>query len=300
MYFNIQRFSTHDGDGIRTILFLKGCTLACPWCQNPESRSRLPSVLYDSRRCISGCERCTEQCAAIHRDSQHSLTIDRAQLSQQDVEKLRHCCPAQALTVCGNPLDSEAIYAELISDKAFFIQGGGGVTFSGGEPLLHSEWVAELAQRLHQEPNITTAIETCLHAPKQAVQRLLPHIDCWLTDLKHVDANKFQHWTKGSIKPILRNFALLAEHHARFIIRIPVIPEFNASDQELRAMIDYAVTLSGCEAIHLLPYHTLGMNKYQLLDEPYLCSTQPLNDPDLLKRCQSYAEQYALPVTIRG
>lgn len=299
MYFNIQRFSTHDGDGIRTILFLKGCTLACPWCQNPESRSKGYSLLYDPRLCIAGCSRCQQQRTAISRTPEKTLQINRSLLTQDDYQALQQCCPAQALTICGNPIEVDQIYHELMRDKAFYQQGGG-ITFSGGEPLHQSDLVEQLCRRIHQEDGVTTAIETCLHAPAKAVKQLLPHIDCWLTDLKHIDGQKFQQWTHGSLHPIQRNFALLAEHQARFIIRIPVIPEFNATDQELQAMIDYAASLGGCEAIHLLPYHTLGMNKYQLLGEPYQCSTSPLNDPDLLARCQDYAQRYALPVTIRG
>ncbi|PWI31978.1 glycyl-radical enzyme activating protein [Vibrio albus] len=297
-YFNIQRFSTHDGDGIRTILFLKGCSLNCPWCQNPESLSAKPSLVFDQRICLDSCSLCTG-CPAINRE-QGDIQIDRTSMSVGDIENLRQVCPAEALCVVGEEAGSEELYELLMRDKPFYDQSGGGVTFSGGEPLLQSGLVAELAQRLQQQ-NINTAVETCMHVPWKNIERVVPHVDCWLTDLKHVDAEKFQSWTKGSMTRVLANFGRLSNEASRIVIRVPVVPDFNDTEEELQAIIDFAAALPQCHELHLLPYHILGINKYHLLDLPYQCAREPLDKPELLEHAKHYAESnYQLSVTIRG
>lgn len=297
-YFNIQRFSTHDGDGIRTILFLKGCSLNCPWCQNPESLSVKPSLMFDRRLCVDTCSLCTG-CPAINR-VEGKLQIDRASLTAGDIESLRRLCPAEALSVVGGEADADSLFDLLLRDKPFYAQSQGGVTFSGGEPLMQSGLVAELAQRLQQQ-GINTAIETCLHVPWKNIETVQPHIDCWLTDLKHVDADKFQRWTKGSMKRVLANFDRLSNEASRIIIRVPVVPDFNDTEAELQAIIDFAAALPQCHELHLLPYHTLGINKYHLLDQSYQCADKPLDKPELLEQARHYAEStYQLSVTIRG
>lgn len=299
MYFNIQRFSTHDGDGIRSILFLKGCSLACPWCQNPESRSEKYSLLYDPRSCLSDCHLCEKACSKIQR-TEDGIDIERAKLTQEDIQNLQGICPTQALDVCGQAIQTEHLLDTLLKDKPFYDQSQGGVTFSGGEPLMQSEVVADLAQKLHQH-DVSTAIETCMHVPWKNVEQVLPHIDCWLTDLKHTDEHKFQDWAKGSLKRIKSNFQKLAPHAKRIVIRVPVVPDFNDTDEELQNIIDFAASLESCHEVHLLPYHTFGMNKYKLLDMPYLCATKPLNKPELLERAKTYAQNNTqLNVKIRG
>lgn len=297
-YFNIQRFSTHDGDGIRTILFLKGCSLNCPWCQNPESLSAKPSLLFDQRLCLDECSLCTG-CSAINR-AEGRIKIDRVAVSSDELKTLKNICPAEALSVVGEESDAGSLFDILMRDKPFYDQSNGGVTFSGGEPLMQAELVAELAQRL-QNQKVNTAIETCMHAPWKNIESVLPYIDCWLTDLKHVNAEKFQRWTKGSLKRVLANFDRLSNEASRIIIRVPVVPEFNDTEAELQAIIDFAAALPQCHELHLLPYHTLGINKYHLLDQPYLCADKPLDKPELLEYAKNYAEStHQLSVTIRG
>ncbi|PSW06571.1 glycyl-radical enzyme activating protein [Photobacterium lipolyticum] len=302
MYFNIQRFSTHDGDGIRSILFLKGCSLACPWCQNPESRSKKRSLLFDQRSCLDECNLCQQACSAIQRDANGNIKINRSRLNDNDLIKLENTCPTQALSVCGKEAVADELCTILLKDKPYYIQSDGGVTFSGGEPLMQPELIATLAKRMYQE-KINTAVETCLHVPWKNIERVLPHIDCWLTDLKHTDEAKFQRWTKGSLKRIKTNFEQLANKAKRIVIRVPVIPGFNDTEEDLRAIIDFAVSLESCKELHLLPYHTLGMNKYHLLDMPYLCSDKPLGKPELLESAKQYAQTHCnrkLLVTVRG
>lgn len=302
MYFNIQRFSTHDGDGIRSILFLKGCSLACPWCQNPESRSPDLSLLYDQRLCLSDCNLCQDKNDHINRDDNDVLTIDRDCLTTNDIENLRDVCPSQALTVCGKEETVDELCEQLLKDKPFYLQSEGGVTFSGGEPLLQPDMVSAIASRMHEE-GINTAVETCLHVPWKNIEKVLPHIDCWLTDLKHTDNDIFLSWAHGSLKRIHSNLEKLAKHAKRIVIRVPVVPGFNDNEVALKKIIDFAAGLDNCDELHLLPYHTLGINKYQLLDMPYLCADKPLNKPELLETACSYASTHpvqTINVKIRG
>lgn len=310
MYFNIQRFSTHDGDGIRSILFLKGCSLSCPWCQNPESRSEKRSLLFDERSCIANCTLCVsaykktlrpvdEMVDGVSRvDNQ--IMINRRALKQDQLIALEKVCPTQALTVCGDEAKSDALFGILMKDKPFYDQSQGGVTFSGGEPLMQADLVAELAERLH-ENQVSTAIESCMHVPWKNIATVVPHIDCWLVDLKHTDEEKFLSWAKGSLKRIKDNFLKLAPIAKRIVIRVPVVPGFNDTPEELQAIIDFAASLESCQELHLLPYHTLGINKYRLLDMPYDCSDQPLNKPELLESAMQYAsDNTQLNVIVRG
>ncbi|NOI67070.1 glycyl-radical enzyme activating protein [Vibrio sp. 99-8-1] len=299
MHFNIQRFSTHDGDGIRSILFLKGCSLACPWCQNPESRSEKYSLLFDERSCLNDCSLCCNQGSAIER-SNGKVTINRQMLNQEQLIALQDLCPTQALTVVGQQSKAEELFDTLMKDKPFYDQSGGGVTFSGGEPLMQASLVSVLAEKLKQH-GVSTAIETCLHVPWKNIQQTAPHIDSWLADLKHTDDEKFFSWAKGSAKRIKSNLKQLDSIAKRIVIRVPVVAEFNDTDDELKEIINFAASLESCNELHLLPYHTLGINKYRLLDMPYLCSDKPLNNPELLERAQLYArENTQLNVTVRG
>jgi len=302
VYFNIQRFSTHDGDGIRSILFLKGCSLSCRWCANPESRSAKPELLFDARLCLKDCSLCTHACPAISRQANGKLAIDRQQMGQDDLVTMRGLCPAKALTVCGETAEIDELCKTLLRDKPFYLKSGGGVTFSGGEPLLQPELVAAIAKCMHAD-DINTAMETCLHAPWKNIEQVLPHIDCWLADLKHTDEAIFKQWTNGSIRRIKTNLERLAVHANRLVIRVPVVPGFNDTEDALRSIIDFAASLDHCSELHLLPYHTLGIGKHELLDIPYTCSDKPLDKPELLASVKNYAETHPvtpLTVTIRG
>lgn len=293
MFFNIQRFSTHDGDGIRSILFLKGCSLACPWCQNPESRSEKRSLLFDKRLCIKDCDLCLRVTDNITRNEKNEINIKRKDINEDELDRLVTACPSKALTVCGEAVYEDELCEALLKDKAFYLESNGGVTFSGGEPLMQPTLVSNVAKRIHEQ-GINTAIETCMHVPWKNIEQALPHIDCWLTDLKHTNPEKFQSWAKGSLSRIKNNFQQLAKQGKRIVIRVPVVPGFNDTQEELHRIIDFAASLQTCTELHLLPYHTLGTNKYNLLDMRYQCSDKPLNNPQLLANAQQYAQNHPL------
>ncbi|MBW7983947.1 glycyl-radical enzyme activating protein [Enterobacillus tribolii] len=299
MIFNIQRYSTHDGPGIRTVVFLKGCSLGCRWCQNPESRAQAKDVLFDARLCLADCDLCRQAAPEVIEKTPDGPRILRDRLQPEHIRALETCCPTLALTVCGEEKNAEEIMATVRRDKPFYARSGGGITLSGGEPFM-SPQLAEQLFRLSHEEGIHTAVETCLHVPWRYIEPSLPYVDLFLADLKHVDERAFKQWTDGSAKRVLKNLRNLAQAGKKIIIRVPLIPGFNADEAAVKAIIDFAADLPGVEEIHFLPYHTLGMNKYVLLDQPYQAPDKPLDDPELLTFAQSYAERSGLKMTLRG
>ncbi|HGS5938629.1 TPA: glycyl-radical enzyme activating protein [Klebsiella pneumoniae] len=299
MIFNIQRYSTHDGPGIRTVVFLKGCSLGCRWCQNPESRARSEDLLYDSRLCLAGCELCQQAAPAVITRTLDGLIIHRQNVNDSHIAALRDCCPTTALTVCGEEKSVEEIMATVLRDKPFYDRSGGGITLSGGEPFMNPTLAQALFEASHQA-GIHTAVETCLHVPWKYIEPSLPFVDLFLADLKHVDEAVFQQWTDGSARRVLDNLQRLAQAGKKMIIRVPLIQGFNASEADIAAITDFAADRLQVIEIHYLPYHTLGMNKYQLLSQPYTAPDKPLDAPELLAFAQDYAQSKGLTAILRG
>lgn len=299
MIFNIQRYSTHDGPGIRTVVFLKGCSLGCRWCQNPESRARSEDLLYDSRLCLAGCELCQQAAPAVITRTLDGLIIHRQNVNDSHIAALRDCCPTTALTVCGEEKSVEEIMATVLRDKPFYDRSGGGITLSGGEPFMNPTLAQALFEASHQA-GIHSAVETCLHVPWKYIEPSLPFVDLFLAVLKHVDEAVFQQWTDGSARRVLDNLQRLAQAGKKMIIRVPLIQGFNASEADIAAITDFAADRLQVSEIHYLPYHTLGMNKYQLLSQPYTAPDKPLDAPELLAFAQDYAQSKGLTAILRG
>ena len=299
MIFNIQRYSTHDGPGIRTVVFLKGCSLGCRWCQNPESRARGREVPFDARLCLEGCDLCQQAAPTAITRALNGLLIQRDRLSESDLDTLTDCCPTQALTVCGETQSVEEIMATVLRDKAFYTRSGGGITLSGGEPFMHPDLALALFRASHEQ-GIHTAVETCLHVPWHYIEPSLPYVDLFLADLKHVDSKTFKQWTDGSARRVLDNLRRLAQAGKQMTIRVPLIPGFNADEQSITDITRFAADELNVREIHFLPYHTLGMNKYTLLNQPYTAPGKPLDAPALLAFAQDYARQKGLTATLRG
>lgn len=299
MIFNIQRYSTHDGPGIRTVVFLKGCSLRCRWCQNPESYSQHQEVLFDARFCLQGCELCQQTVPQAITRQWEQVTLFREKLQPQDLAALANCCPTQALTLCGEEQSVAEIMATVRRDKPFYDRSAGGITLSGGEPFMQPQ-LAEALLRASHEEGIHTAVETCLHVPWRYVAPSLPYINLFLADLKHTDEAKFQAWTKGSAKRVLANLRKVTAAGKSMTIRVPLIPGFNADRQSLRQIVDFAAGELQASDIHFLPYHTLGRNKYALLDQPYLAPDKPLTCKHIIDFAQTYAERRGLKTLLRG
>ncbi|MFS2223194.1 glycyl-radical enzyme activating protein [Pantoea sp. B65] len=299
MIFNIQRYSTHDGPGIRTVVFLKGCSLGCRWCQNPESRSRKKDILFDARLCMEGCDLCQQAVPEIIERTLNGIVIDREKIEERHFALLQDVCPGQALTVCGEEADVDKIMSTVLRDKPFYQRSGGGMTISGGEPFMSPETAFELFKRSHEQ-GIHTAVETCLHVPWSYIEPSLPYVDLFLADLKHVNAKIFKEWTDGSAHRVMANLKKLSTAGKKIVIRVPLIPQFNADKDSIISIIDFAANELDVLDIHILPYHTLGMNKYTLLDQPYLAAKKPLDDAELLEFAEKYAHEKGLKITLRG
>lgn len=298
MIFDLQRYSTHDGPGIRTLVFLKGCSLACLWCQNPESRSPKPDILLDRRQCIEGCRLCSQTCPAILRDSE-GIQLTRSALNAEDMERLRGLCPSEALQVCGRDETLDTLMDTILRDRPFFERSGGGVTLSGGEPFMQPDFAAALLARCKAQ-GLHTAVESCLHVPWHHIEPSLPSLDLLLADLKHVDEKRFFDWTRGKVELPIANLKRLAERGVPMQIRVPLIPGFNADRESIEAITDTAASFGTVQEIHFLPYHTLGMGKYALLDLPYQAPDTQLDDPDLLSFAHAYAQRQGLTPVTRG
>ena len=265
MIFNIQRFSLHDGDGIRTLIFYKGCPLRCQWCSNPESHTFGYSILYDPGRCqqFGDCIRALP--GAISRSNGHALEIRRGEI--HDPVELNDLCASRALVLSGENRPVEELMAEIEKDLPFY-GNEGGVTLSGGEPLSQDQDLIQLLQRL-REKKISTFIETSLHVGWTRIERCIGLVGTFLVDLKHTDPEKFRRFTGGDVRLVIRNLEQLAYFGARVIVRIPVIPGFNHSQPEIRQMVDRLALIRGIEEIHFLPYHTFGVEKYRMLGLEY-------------------------------
>jgi len=297
MIFDIQRFSTHDGSGIRTIVFFKGCPLHCPWCENPESQSFGSELLYDPGKCI-GCLDCTR----VGEKGEISARDGRIHINRQRIknpEMYRHVCPANALQVVGEEKSVADIIGEIEKDLPFYRNSGGGVTISGGEPFGQPKLLIRLLQALDRR-GIDANVETSLQARWRDIEASLPYVDTFLADLKHTDAETLREYTGGDLDLILENFRSLDRNGARVVVRVPVIPGFNDSDEAIGEMITFAASLANVREINFLPYHTLGMNKAVQIGREYQYLTRL---PDWNGRLDHYtrmAEQNGLATNIGG
>jgi pyruvate formate lyase activating enzyme len=277
MIFDIQRFSTHDGPGIRTVVFFKGCPLSCAWCENPESQSFRPELLYTRARCVS-CGSCVAAAGGegLRADPAGGILIDR---SVEPRPELGAACPALALRIAGRELGVEAIMAEVLKDASFFAKSGGGLTISGGEPLAQAEFALELLEAALAE-GVDIAIETCLAVPRAGVERAAALPLHWLADLKHTDAAAFRAAaSRAGASGVdagvpLGNLEYLAGRGADLAIRVPVIPGFNDDEASMRGILEFAARLpapadGSPRRLDLLPYHDLAAGKYAGLGRAY-------------------------------
>jgi len=296
MIFNIQRFSTHDGDGIRTLIFYKGCPLRCQWCSNPESHSFGYSLMYDQTLCkrFGDCE--LAEPAAFKLSDGNGVDIKRREVKQP--LELKDVCASKALVLTGDDLSVDDLMAEIEKDVPFY-KDDGGVTLSGGEPLSQDQDLILLLQRL-KERKISTSMETSLHVSWARIERCIGLVGTFLVDLKHTDKEKFRHYIKGDSVQVLRNLEKLAYFGAKVVVRIPVIPGFNHSLPEIQEMVDKVNTIRGIEEIHFLPYHTFGVEKYKMLGMEYDFGSEKQVRESELKLYVQYAQSRGFSTKIGG
>jgi len=291
--FDIQRYSVHDGPGIRTVVFFKGCPLRCRWCQNPEALQRRPELGFLLERCI-GSRNCEKACPeeAILRGAKR---IDRARctLCGACVE----ACHAEALRWIGEALGEDELLSQVLRDRPFYEDSGGGVTLSGGEPLLQIDFLEGFCARCREE-GLSLALETCGVVPFSAFRRILPFLDLVLYDVKAIDSSLHQAWTGASNEPVLSNLERLRRSEVRVIPRVPIVPGHTALPANLERI---AAHLEGSfPEVHLLPYHRWGESKKALIDSPQ----PPLElDPpsqDEMEAIRGIFEQRGIVVRIGG
>ena len=296
MVFDIQRYALHDGEGIRTLVFFKGCPLRCDWCSNPESQEFGAELMYDPERCKDFADCLAASPDSISRHSGHGIQINRSGVAHPEL--LKDICASGALAVSGNSMTTDEIVSEVSKDISFY-RNDGGVTLSGGEPLAQGADLVTLLEALNQL-NIRVNMETSLHVSWKNISRCLGLVDTFLVDLKHVDLVKFRARARGDALLVMDNLDQLTQLAQRVIIRIPVIPGFNHSGFEMEKILNYAATLQGVKEVHFLPYHTLGKKKYRMLGRKYPCEELPaVNTSELLPYLE-VARQKGLEPIIGG
>lgn len=289
MIFNIQKFSIHDGPGIRTTVFLKGCPLRCRWCANPESQSGTVSMLYDERKCI-GCRKCISSCpeGALHWDEENQKTV-------RDPEACSRCgkcetvCPVKAWKAEGERRNLEDVVQVCLQDRDFYLESGGGVTISGGEGMMQPEFAGVLADALKKE-KIHTAIETTGCVSGHVFHDLAPRFDLLLFDVKHWDPAAHKNGTGTGNEQILENLKWAVAQNLQILCRIPVIPGFNDSlkDAEMFARLFESLKIP---RVQLLCFHQMGERKYEMMDRSYeYTGVKAYHEEDLQQHLQIYKE----------
>lgn len=289
---NIEKFATHDGPGIRTTVFLKGCFLHCPWCANPETWKSEPVLMHDAKKCVE-CKTCMHVC-------------ERGAISfpfQWDMDKCIYCkkcenyCLQDAISFAGKDMEINELIKEVLKDKDYFDQSNGGITISGGEPFMQLDAFLELIKQCKNN-GLHVAVETtgnyCLDTLKEA----LPYIDLFLMDLKHLDAQKLKDITGGNLDLILNNFKYLAQHCPnKVIVRMPVIPRFN--DDICEDVIRFCANLKLSE-VNLLPFHTMGKSKWNQLNKEFMYDKDKMMDRNDLTPYIDVGKQLGVYVKIGG
>lgn len=296
--FNIQSYSIHDGPGIRTTVFLKGCPLRCQWCANPESHSSLPQLMFYKSKCI-GCGKCVDFCPTKAIAMRNGIAATDRSLCNG----CGHCvdiCPTEAREIVGTSMTVDEVMKRVLEDKLFIESSGGGITVSGGEPLSHPAFIESLLQAAKDE-GFHTAIESSCFANRNVVESVFRHVDLGLLDLKHMDTKEHERLTGVPNEIILDNLRYI--YHGLkvpFMISLPIIPNCNDSDENINATANFVANELGADVpLRLLPYHRLGEGKKDSLGkEMHFAFSVPTDEN--IEHIKAIIESYGLQVQIGG
>ena len=300
LFFDIKRYSINDGPGIRITIFMKGCPLSCVWCHNPEGISPLKQRMYTRKKCI-GCRRCVEICP-VHA---LSFTAEGVYSNQSLCVLCGQCvqvCPSLAMEMSGTEYTVDYLMQEIEKEMIFMDNSGGGVTFSGGEPLLHPDILHQLLVRCGAI-GVHRAVDTSLYAPPKTVSLIMEETDLFLVDLKHIDSAKHKQFCGVPNEQILSNLRMIAEAGKDFFIRIPLIDGFNADDDNITRSAVFLASLPWKKKlVQLLPYHETAISKHQKSGTAYNPAKYPLATPSPERRqhCIELFKKYGIDATTHG
>jgi len=294
---NIQRYSSHDGPGIRTTVFLKGCSLRCKWCGNPESISMKPELSYDPKKCKGrACGLCLkppfpEGAFYFVPGDDESIKVNWDLATDCD-ESMASLCPTGALEMFGKTMTVDEVLDEVGKDASFYRSTGGGMTLSGGEVMLQPDFAAALLKGSH-ESGFNTAIETACNAPWANLEKVLPHVDTMLHDIKLMDSARHKKWAGAGNERILANFKKAYETFPdiEFIARTPLIPGVNADEEFVRAVLEFIKPYKNVIDYELLPYHRFGLGKYMSLGVVYELDDYKTPSDEVVNHLQSIIDE---------
>jgi len=278
--FNIQKYSLHDGPGIRTIVFLKGCPLRCSWCSNPESQKPKPQLAYNANKCLSleTCVRCVEVCAvgAIKSGESNRVQVDRKICN--DCLACVGSCPSQALNFYGETMTVAEVIRAVEEDAVFYSRSGGGLTLSGGEPMAQPGFAIAILKEARKR-RIHTAMETCGQCPEEDLETACRHLNILLFDIKTMDPEKHEQYTGVSNSRILKNLLKIRTLFPELpiLVRTPVIPGINDQEEDILRILQFIQDMPNVR-YELLPFHRMGKPKYEYLGNSFPMSDEPLDD----------------------
>ena len=289
--FNIQKFSTHDGDGVRTTIFFKGCPLHCMWCHNPESQHYYKELIFHRHKCTA-CGRCVAKCKqGANSIVDGKIVFDRSKCTACGV--CTDWCITEARELAGKEYTVDALVKEAMKDKIFYEQSGGGVTLSGGEVMAsqHMDYVEEVCRKLH-ENGVSVFIDTSGYTDYENLKRILPYVDVFLYDIKVMDPEGHKKYIGVDNSLILENLKKLSDEGAGLYIRLPIIQQVNATDEHIESVIHFLKENNiHARQVTLLPYHDIGKGKYASLDMEYHDDEMSVPVSELMEHFKSMFEE---------
>lgn len=297
MVFDVKRYALHDGPGIRVTVHFKGCPLSCRWCHNPESQLSTSQLLFWKERCIT-CGTCTGACPKGALSLSGGAILTDSKLCS-GMGACANACPSGARELCGRKISVGDLMAQILKERVFFDQSGGGVTLSGGEPLLQPDFALAVLKECRKY-EIHTAVDTCGFTSRSVLMDALPFTDLFLYDIKHMDPEKHREYTGGDNGAILSNLTALGEAGALINARMPFIPGVNTDEKNLHSAGAFLNRVKGITKVSLLPYHSAAENKHRRWNVKYELSGLCPPSEDMLKNGAAILESYGLKVEIGG